>query len=77
MATFLFSLGPSFSKNLSLQVRYLISFQKHKFAVFYNTCNNIVVAKQYLKTMMIFRNLCKQKTFNHTIKLVVEKQLKK
>ena len=32
---------------------------------------------QYLKTMILFKNFCKKKTFNQTIRFVFEKLLKK
>ena len=36
-----------------------------------------MVAKQYLKTKIIFKNVCEKKTFNQTIRFVFEKLLKK
>ena len=39
--------------------------------------NNIIVAMQYLETMIIFKNFCDAKTFNQTIRFVFEKLLKK
>ena len=38
--------------------------------------NNIIVALQYLKTI-IFKNFCEKKTFNLKIKFALEKLLKK
>ena len=80
--------NPIFSKNLSLQVRYLISLQNYTFtSIHFRKINlqyfailldnNIIVAMQYLKTMIIFKNFCEKKTFYQTIKFEVEKRLKK
>ena len=38
---------------------------------------NIIVAMQYLKTMIIFKNFCEKKSFDQTIRSVFEKLLKK
>ena len=35
--------------------------------------NNIIVAMEYLKTMIILKNFRKKETFNQTIRLVFEK----
>ena len=62
--------------DLASTVPYFIS--KYKFTVFCNTLDNdIIVAMQYLKTMIIFKNFCEKKTFNQTVRFVFEKLLKK
>ena len=52
-----------FSKDLSLQVWHLISFQKYKFTVFGIFLDyNVMVAIQYLKIMIIFKNFLEKKS---------------
>ena len=68
---------PSFFQGLELEST-VFHFKKiilPYFAILLD--NNIIVATQYLKTMMMFKNFCEKKRFNQIIRFVFEKLLKK
>ena len=66
---------PSFSKDLSLQVLYLISFQKYKYTAFCNTFRKYYHSCYAIfknNDNNLFKNFCETKTFDQI--RFVEKQ---